>query len=307
MPLSEDTPVFRLYNVSLKRCTKVRHESEVIQSSEAYGGKTPTCEDLSDASQRCLPLLRPYSSKRNALLQDRPGSGPGKENMNPEDGTKLCNINVISCDRPSKRSSIRSSTRITCDSRSSLATALGSQVRPQQGALTSTKIDRCRRRAVASLKHLTNQQSPRSSKGTGQTQVRYGPEQGKDEIILWNRAEARQKKKQPCSKVASQSTSGSPAPLTPTILPTLNVLYSSLELGNCRPRVTVGSCLDILESWTVDITNSVFQYEWKKRAKLIRKLRRSMNPPLLEIQTLPLREERALQYPVLNLHGHGNK
>lgn len=264
MPLPEDTSVlrsdFRLRNVSLKRCTKVRHEYEAIQSSEVYGGKTPTSEGLADASQPCLPLLRPYSSKRNALLQDRPGSGPGKENMNPEDGTELCSKNVISCDRPSKGSSMGSSKRITCESRSSVAMAPGSQVRPQQGALTSTIIDRCRRRAVASLTQLPNQQNPRPSKGTGQTQIRYGPEQGKDEMILWSRAEARQKKKQPCIKVASQSTSGSPAPITKTTLPPLNVLYYSLGLVSSRPRVTVGSCLDILESLTVDITKGVLDH-----------------------------------------------
>lgn len=264
MRLAEDTSVlrsdFRLHNVSLKRCTKLRHEYEVIQSSEVYGGKTPTCEDLADAAQHSLPLLRPYSSRRNALRQDRPGSGPGKENMNPEDGTELCHKNVISCDRPSMSSSMRSSTRMTCESRSSLAMALGSQVRPQQGALTSTKIVRCRRRAVASLTQFPNQQSPRPSKGTGRTQVRYGPEQSKDEITPWNRAEARQKQKQPCSKMASQFTSGSAAPLTPKILPPLNVLYSSLGPGNYRPRVSVGSWIDNLESLTVDIANSVLHH-----------------------------------------------
>lgn len=261
MRLAEDTPVlrsdFRLHNVSLKHCPKVRHEYEVIQSSEVYGGKTPTCEDLADAAQHCLPLLRPYSSRRNALRQDRPGSGPGKENMNPEDGNELCHKNVISCDRPSVRSSMRSSTRVTCESRSSLAMAHGAQVRPQQGALTSTKIVRCRKRAVASLTQFPNQQSPRPSKGTGRTQVRYGPEQSKDKITPWNKAEARQKKKQPCSKMASQPTSGSSAHLTPKILPPLNVQYSSLRPGNYRPRVSVGSWLDNLESLTVDITHSV--------------------------------------------------
>lgn len=152
---------------------------------------------------------------------------------------------------------MRSSTRITCESGSSLAMALASQVRPQQRPLTSTKIDRCRRRAVASLIQFPIQQNPRHSKGTGQTQVRYGPEQRKEEMILWNRAEARQKKKQPCIKMASQSTSGLPGPITPTILPPLNVLYSSLGLVSSRPRVMVGSCLDILGSMTVDITKGV--------------------------------------------------
>lgn len=269
MPLSEDTIVlrsdFRLHNVSLKRCTKVRHEYEVIQSSEVYGEKTPTCEDLADASQHCLPLLRPYSSRRNALRQDRPGSGPGKENMNPEDGTELCHKKAISCDRSSMRSSMRYSTRMTCESRSSLAMALEPQVEPQQRTLTSTKIVRCRRRVVASLTQFPYQQSPRPSKGTAQTQVRYGPEQSKDEIIPWNRAEARQKRKQPYSKMASQPTSGSAAPLTPTILAPPNVLYSSLGPGNCRPRVSVGSWIDNLESLTVDIANSVLDHNRLER------------------------------------------
>lgn len=264
MPLLEDTTVlrsdFRLHNVSLKRCTKVRHEYEVIQSSEVYGNKTPTCEDLADASQHCLPLLRPYSSRRNVLRQDRPGSGPGKENMNPEDGTELCHKKAISCDRPSMRSSMRYSTRMTCESRYSLAMAHEPQVEPQQRTLTSTKIVRCRRRADAGLTQFPYQQSSRPSKGTAQTQVRYGPEQSKDEIIPWNRAEARQKKKQPCSKMASRPTSGSAAHLTPTILAPPNVLYSSLGPGNCRPGVSVGTWLDNLESLTVDIANSVLDH-----------------------------------------------
>lgn len=269
MRLSENIPVlrsdFRLHNVSGKRCTKVRHEYEVIQSSEVHGGKTPTCDDLAGAAQRCLPLLRPYSSRRNALRQDRPGSGPGKENMNPEDGTELCHKNMISCDRPSMRSSMRSSKRMACESRSSLAMALGSQVRPQQGALASTKIVRCPRRAVAGLTQFPNQQSPRPSKGTGQKHVRYEPGQSKDEITPWNRAEARQKKKQPCSKMVSQSTSGSAAPLTPKFLPPLNVLYSSLGPGNNRPRVSLGSWLDNLESLTVDIANNVLDHNRRGR------------------------------------------
>ncbi len=261
---TEDTIVLRsdfpLHNVSLKRCTKVRHEYEVIQSSEVYGEKTPSCQDLADASQHCLPLLRPYSSRRNALRQDRPGSGPGKENMNPEDGTELCPKKAISCDRPSMRSSMRSSTMMTCESRSSLAMALEPQVGPQQRTLLSTKIARCRRRAVASLTQFPYQQRPRPSKGTGQTHVRYGPDQSKDEIIPCNRAEASQKKKQPRSKMASQSTSGSAAPLMPTILPPPNVLYSSLGPGNCQPRVSVESWLANLESLTVDIANSVLDH-----------------------------------------------
>lgn len=261
MRLAGNTPVlwsdFRLHNVSLKRCPKVRREYEIIQSSEVYGGQKATCEDVADAAQHCLPLLRPYSSRRNPLRQDRPGSGPGKENMNPEDGSELCHKNVISCDRPSVRSSMRSSTRVTCESRLSLAMAHGAQVRPQQRALTSTKIVRCRKHAVASLTQFPNQQSPRPSKGTGRTQVRNGPEQSKDEIIPWNKAEARQKKKQPCNKMAFQSTSDSVAPLTPKILPPLNVLYYPLGPGNYRPRVSVGSWLENLDSLTVDITHSV--------------------------------------------------
>lgn len=261
MLLSEDTIVlrsdFRLHTVSLKRCTKVRREYEVIQSSEVYEEKPPTCEDLADASQHCLLLLRPYSSRRNALRQDRPGSGPGKENMNPEDGTELCLKKASSCDRPSMRSPMRSS----------LAMALEPQVEPQQRTLTNTKIARCPRRAVVSLTQFPYQRSPRSSKGTGQTHVRFGPEQNKDEIIPWNRAEARQKKKQPRSKMASQSTSGSAAPLIPTILPPSNVLYSSLEPGNCRPRVSVGSWLDNLGSLTVDIANSVSDHNHLGRVR----------------------------------------
>lgn len=260
MPLSEDTPVlrsdFRLRNVSLKRCIKVRHKSEVIQNSDIYGGKTATCDDLADSSQRCLTLLSSCSSRRNALLQDRPGSGPGKENMNPDDGTVLCFKNLISCDQPSKRLSMRSSMRITCKSRSCLTKALGSQVRPQQRALTSTNIE-CRRHAVVSLKDFPNQQSPQPSRGTGQTQVRYGPEQVKDDIIPSKRAKARQKKKLLCSRVAHQFTPGLPIPLTPKIFPRLNMPYSSLGLGNCRPWVTVGSCFGIPELLNIDITNSV--------------------------------------------------
>lgn len=270
MPLSEDAPVlrsdFRLHHVSLKRCTKVSPGYEVIQSSEACGERTSTCEDLADASKRCLPSLRPYSSRRNALRQDRPGSGPGKENMNPEDGTKLCHKKAIPCYRPSARPSMRSSTKMTCESRSSFAMALEPQVEPQylsagqQRTLTSTKIDRCRRPAVASLTQFPYQQSPLPSKGTGQMQVRYGPEQSKDGIIPWNSAEVRQKKKQPCRKIASQSISGSAAPLTPTILPPPNVLYSLLEPDNRRPRVSVGSWIDNLEPLTVDLAYSVLDH-----------------------------------------------
>lgn len=161
MPLSEDTPVFqsdfRLRHVLLNRCTKVRHEYEVIQSSE----KTSTCEGLADASQHGLPSMRPYSLRRNALRQDRPGSGPGKENMNPDDATELCHKKAIPGARPTMRSFMRSSTRMTCESRSSLAMALEPQVESrylsadQQRTLTTSKIDRCRKPAVANLTKIS--------------------------------------------------------------------------------------------------------------------------------------------------------
>lgn len=270
MPLSEDATVlrsdFRLHNFSMKCCTKVRHEYEAIQSSEDYGEKRPTCECLADASQHYLPSLRPYNSRRNALRQDRPGSGPGKENMNPEEGTELCHKKAISRHRLSVRSTMRSSTRMLSESRSSQGMALEPQVEPQylladqQRTLTSTKIVRCRRRAIASLTQFPCQQSPRPSSGTGQTQVRYGSEQSKGGIIPWNRAEARQKKTQPCRKMASQVISGLSAPLTPKILPPPNVLYSSVEPDNCRPRVSVESWLDNLESLTVDLANSLLDH-----------------------------------------------
>lgn len=271
MPLSENASVlrsdFRLHHVSLKRCTKVSHAyDEVIQSSEACGEMTPTCEDLADTSQHCLPSLRPYSSRRNALRQDRPGSGPGKENMKPEDETELCHKKAIPCDRPSTRSSMRSSTRMTCESRSSPNMTLEPRIESQyisadqQRTLTSTKMDRCRRPTVASLLHFPYQHSSWPSNGTGQMQVNYGPDKSKDGIILWNRAEARQKKKQPCRKMDSQSISGSAAPLTPTILPPPNVLYSSLGLDNCRPRVPVERWIDNLYSLTVDLANSVVDH-----------------------------------------------
>ena len=271
MPLSENASVlrsdFRLHHISLKRCTKVSHAYEVIQSSEACGEKTPTCEDLAYTSQHYLPSLRPYSSRRNALRQDRPGSGPGKENMKPEDGTELCHKKAIPCDRPSTRSSMRSSTRMTCESRSSPNMTLEPQVKSQylsadqQRTLTSTKLDRCRRPAVASISQFPYQHSPWPSNGTGQMKVDYGSDKSKDGIILWKRAEARQKEKQPCRKMASQSISGSTAPLTPTILPPPNVLYSLLGLDNYRPRVSVESWIDNLDSLTVEIANSILDHD----------------------------------------------
>lgn len=91
-------------------------------------------------------------------------------------------------------------------------------------------------------------------------QVKHGPEQSKDDIIPWNRAEAHQTKRQPCKKIASQSISASAAPLTRTILPPPNVLYFSLEPDNCRPRMCVESWLDNLESLAVDLAKNVLDH-----------------------------------------------
>lgn len=206
MSLSEDAPVsrshFRLHLDSLKRCTKLRHKYEVIQvsqSSEAGGGTKPACEDLAVASQHCLLWQRPYSSRRNTIRQDRPGSGPGKENMNPEDRTELGHKKVTPCERPSVRSSISSSLKMAYESRSSPAMALEPQVEPQdlsanqKRTLAGDKIKRCRRPPVTSLIQFPNQQSLQSSKGTGQIQVRSWPQQSKDDIISRNRFEASQK------------------------------------------------------------------------------------------------------------------
>lgn len=229
----EDTPVsrsdFRLHLASLRRCTKVRHEHEVIQSSEAGGEQTPSCDDLAVASQQCLLKQRAYSSRRNTLRQDRPGSGPGKENMNPEDENKLCHKKAISCKHFPVRSSTRSSMMMmmmTCDSKSPPAMTPEPQVEPlylladQHRTLATTKrVRRGRRSPIASLIPPPYWHSLQSSEPAIQMQVRHGPEQSKDGIIPRDTAKAGQKKKQPCRKLASQSVSSSAAPLTPTITP----------------------------------------------------------------------------------------
>ena len=266
MPRPDGTPVsrsdFRLHLVSLKRCTKVKYEYEVIQSSEAGGEKTPCGDDLAVESQKSLLKQRPYSSRRNALRQDRPGSGPGKENMNPEDENKLCHKKAISCEQSSMRSSTRSSMMMRCESKSPPAMPLEPQVEPlylladQHRTLATIKTGRRRRSSIASLIHLPYLHSLQSPKAAVQMQVRYGPEQSKDGIIPRHRAKADQKKKWPCGKLASQSVSSSAAPPRSTPIPLPNVLYSSFEADKLRPRRLVYSWLDELESGIV-LANSV--------------------------------------------------
>lgn len=253
----EDTPVsrsdFRLHLVSLKRCTKVKYEYGVIQSSEAGGEKTPCGDDLAVASRQSILKQRPYSSRRNALRQDRPGSGPGKENMNPEDENKLGHKKAISCEQSSMRFSTGSSMMMRCESKSPPAMTLEPQVEPlylladQHRTLATAKIERRRRSPIASLIHLPYLHSLQSPKAAVQMQVRYGPEQSKDGIIPRHRAKAGQKKKWPCGKLASQSVSSLAAPLTPTPIPLPIVLYSSFEADKLRPRKLVYSWLDKLE------------------------------------------------------------
>lgn len=263
----EDTPVsrsdFRLHLVSLRRCTKVRHEYEVIQSSEAGREKTPSCDDLAVASQQCLLKQRPYSSRRNTLRQDRPGSGPGKENMNPEDENKLCHKKAISCEQFPMRSSIRSSMMMTCESKSPPAMTPEPQVEPlylladQHRTLATTTRLRRRRSPIAILIPPPSWHSLQSSKPAIQMLVRHGPEQSKDGIIPRDTAKAGQKKKQPSGKLASQSVSSSAAPLTPTITPPPNVLCPSLEADKLRPRKLVYSWLDKLEPGIVSCQQSI--------------------------------------------------
>lgn len=271
MPPPEDALVSRsclLHLVSLKCCTEVRHEyHQVIQSSEASERKPTSCEDLAVGSQHSLLQQRPYNSRRNALRQDRPGSGPGKENMNSEDGTELCHKKTIPCDRPSMRSSMRSSMRMTCGPKSPPTMTFDPQMKPlylsadQHRALASTKIERCYRTPVASLKQLPFEQSLQSSKGTVNADVKYGPEKTKDNIILRDRIEARQMTKQPCRKLTSQPVSSSAASFIPTLAPPPNVPYSSLGAGKFRPRVLVDSLLNNLELVTVDLANSVMDHD----------------------------------------------
>lgn len=202
MPRLDDTPFsrsdFQLQLVSLRRCNKVKYE--VIQSSEAGGENTPCDDDLAVASQKSLLKQRPYSSRRNALRQDRPGSGPGKENMNPEDENKLCHKKTISCKQSSMRSSTRSSMMTRCESKSPLV-PLEPQVEPlylladQHRTLATTKPERRCRSPIASPLHLPYLHSLQSPKAAVQVEVRNGPGQSKDGIIPRHRAKADQKEK----------------------------------------------------------------------------------------------------------------
>lgn len=187
--------------------------------------------------------------------------------MNSENGTELCHKKTISCNWPSIRSSMRSSMRITCGPKSPLTMTFDPQMKflyllaDQHRALASTKIERCYRALVASLKQLTFEQSLQSSKGTVNADVKYRPEKTKDNIILQDRIKARQMTKQPCRKLASQPVLSLVVSLISTLAFPPNVLYSLLGAGKFRPRVLVDSLLNNLELVTIDLANSIMDYD----------------------------------------------
>lgn len=185
--------------------------------------------------------------------------------MNPEDETELCQKKSTPCEPPTVRSSMRSSMRMTRESRCLPLIYLKPQVEclylSADQHRTLAKIERCHRTPVASLIHLPYQQSLQSLQRTVQMQVKFGPKQSKDGIISGDMAEARQKKKQPCRKLASQRVSSSAASFAATLAPSPNVLYSSLGADKLQPRVLVDSWLDNLDSVTMDLANSVLNLD----------------------------------------------